>query len=65
MYQYLIEKHENCGLKQLKAPKTFIEYSDNVQDIYRSIGQYNQSRKCNVLIVFHEIITDMVTNKNT
>ena len=31
-YQYLIKKHET-GLKNLKDPKAFIEYSNNMQDV--------------------------------
>ena len=47
------------GIKNLKDPKTFIEYSNNMQDLYKNIEEYNPRRKCNVLIVFDDMIADM------
>ena len=54
---------ENNGLKNLKDPKAFIEYSNIMQDVYKNIEEYNPSRKCNVLIVFHYMIADTSSNK--
>ena len=34
-----------------------------MQDVYKNIGDYNPSRKCNVLIVVDDMIDDMVSNK--
>ena len=34
-----------------------------MQDIYKNIEDYNPSRKCNVLIVFDDMIVDMIINK--
>ena len=36
-YQYLISKREKLGLKHYDDPKTFIEYLNNVQDVYKNI----------------------------
>ena len=33
-YQYLINIRENVGLKHFIDPKTFIEYSNDMQDVY-------------------------------
>ena len=55
-YQHLIEKRENNGLKNL-------DYSKNIQDVYKNIQEYNPSRKCNISIVF-DMIADMISNKN-
>ena len=33
-YQYLINKHEKAGLDDFKDPKAFIEYSNDMQDVY-------------------------------
>ena len=52
------------GIKNLKDPKTFIEYSNNMQDLYKNIEEYNPRRKCNVLIVFDDMIADMGHKKN-
>ena len=36
-YQLLIKKRESTGLKYLNDSKAFIEYSNNMDDIYRNI----------------------------
>ena len=38
-YQYLIKKMRKYGLENLKDPKAFIEYSNNMQDVYKNIEQ--------------------------
>ena len=63
-YQHLIEKCENNGLKNLKDLKAFIDYSKNIRDVYKNIEEYNPSRKCNISIVFDDMIADMISNKN-
>ena len=34
-----------------------------MHDVYKNIEEYNQGRKCNVLIVFEDMISDMISNK--
>ena len=34
-----------------------------MQDIYKNIEEYNPSRKCDVLIVFDDVIAGMISNK--
>ena len=53
------------GLKNFKDPKAFIEYSNNLQSVYKHIKEYNPSRKYHVLIVFDDIIADLTCNKKT
>ena len=36
-YQYLINKREKVGLNHYDDPKAFIEYSDDMQDVYKNI----------------------------
>ena len=36
-YQYLINKREKVGLKHYYDPKVFIEYSNDMQDVYKNI----------------------------
>ena len=62
-YQLLIKKREDGGIKHLNDPKTFIEDSQYGDDVYNNINDYNQNRKRNILIVFDDMITDIVTNK--
>ena len=40
-YQYLINIRQKVGLKRFKDPKAFIEYSNNIQDVYKNIDIYN------------------------
>ena len=47
----------------MKDPKSLIEYSNKIQDIYKNIEEYILSRKCNVFIVFGDMIADMTSNK--
>ena len=62
-YQWLIEKRENSGLKQFVNSKVFIEYSDDMADIYTTIKEYSPNRKCKIFIVFHDTIADILGNK--
>ena len=43
--------------------KDFIEYSNDMDDIYISIEEYNPNKKQKILILFDEIIADMLSNK--
>ena len=36
-YQYLINKREKVELKHYDDPQAFIEYSNNMQDVYKNI----------------------------
>ena len=36
-YQYLINKRVKTGLKHYDVPKAFMEYSNDIQDVYKSI----------------------------
>ena len=40
-----------------------MEYSSNMQNVYKNIEHYNPDRKCNVLIIFDDMIADMISNK--
>ena len=44
-------------------PKTFIEYSQYMGNIYNNINDYNPNRERTILIVFDHIVTDIMTNK--
>ena len=62
-YQFLINKRKSAGLKHFNDPKAFIEYSNDMQDIYKIIEEYNISKKRKILIVFDDMIADMINNK--
>ena len=60
--QFLINKTESIGLKNFNDPKAFIEYSYNMQDVYKNINYYNSNKDCKILIVFDDMIADMINN---
>ena len=62
-YQFLIKKREDAGIKNLNYPSAFIEYSNTMDDVYINIDDYNPRRKRKILIVFDDMIADIMTNK--
>ena len=51
-YQYLVNKRETTDLKAIYDSKAFIEYSNDMGDIYKSIEEHNLNKKRKVLSVF-------------
>ena len=62
-YQYLINKRGKVGLNHYDDPKAFIEYSNDMQDVYKNIENYNPGKKLQVLIVFDAMIAGMINKK--
>ena len=62
-YQYLINNRVSAGIKNLNNPHTFIEYSDDMNDVYADISNYNKIRENRVPIVFDDMIADIEYNK--
>ena len=62
-YEYLIKSHENVGKKHLNDSNAFIECSNTIDDFYKNIDDYNPNRKGKFLIVFHDMITDIMRNE--
>ena len=62
-YQYSINKREKVGLNPYDDPKTFMEYSNDMQNVYKNIEDYNPRKNRTVLIVFDDMIDDMINNK--
>ena len=62
-YQYLINKHEKVGLDHFNDLKAFMEYSNDLQDVYKNIEDYNPRKKRKILIVFDDMIADVINNK--
>ena len=40
-YQYLINKIESLGINHFSDPQAFIEYSNDMRDVYKNTGDYN------------------------
>ena len=62
-YQYLINKRESVGLKHFNDPKAYIEYLNDMKNVYKNINNYNLGKENKVLIVFVNMIADMISNK--
>ena len=63
-YEFLINKREQAGIKNLNDPHAFIEYSDDMNEVYENINNYYKNRDKKVLIVFDDMIADIEYNKN-
>ena len=63
-YEFLIKKHEDFGIKHLNDSNAFIECSNTMDEIHENIDEYNPNRERKILIVFDDMIADIMTNKN-
>ena len=63
-YQLLINDRESTGLQYLNDSKAFIEYSNDMDDIDKDIEDKNPTKKRKILILFDDMIADMLSNKN-
>ena len=62
-YQYLINKRKGVGINHFNEPKAFIEYSNDMHDVYNNINDYNPDKENKILIGFDDMIADMINNK--
>ena len=59
----MITKREDVGIKHLNNPNTFIECSNTMDDVYNNMNDYNSNRRRKILIVFDDMIADIMTNR--
>ena len=62
-YHYLINKREGVGIDHFDDPNVFTEYSNDIRDVYKNIDEYNHDKENKILIVFDDMIADMIHNK--
>ena len=62
-YQYLIKIREKVGIDHHNDPRAYIEYSNDMHDVYKNIDEYNPDKENKILIVFDDMIADMIHNK--
>ena len=62
-YQFFIDKRGRTGLNYFNDSKDFIDYSNDIQNVYKNIDEYNVEKKCKILIVFDDTVADMINNK--
>ena len=62
-YQYLINKRESVLMNNFNDPKAFIEYSNDMHNVYKNINYYNPSKENKILLVFDDMIADMINSQ--
>ena len=62
-HQYLINKREGAVINHFEDLKAFIEYSNSMCNVYKDINHYNPDKENKILIVFDDMIADMIQNK--
>ena len=62
-YQVLFKKRQSTGLKYFNDSEAFIEYSNDMDDIYKNTEKDNPNKKHKIVIVFDNMIPDMLINK--
>ena len=62
-YEFLIKKRKDARIKHLNGPDAFTHCSNTMDDVYENIDDYNSNRNRKILIVFDDMITDIMTNK--
>ena len=63
-YKFLINSRKNAGIKHFNNPTAFIEYSNDMNDVFTNINDYNKQRKRKGLIIFDDMIADIMSSKN-
>ena len=51
------------SINHFKDPKAFIDYSNDMHDVYQNIDDYNPDKEKKILIVFDDMIADMIHDK--
>ena len=64
-YQLLISERGSTGLKHFNNSEAFIEYSNDMNNIFKKFEKYNPNEKQKILTIIDDLIADMLSNKNT
>ena len=59
-YQYLINKRAGVGINHFSDPKAFIEYWNDMRNVYKNIDDYNPDKENKILIDIDDVIADMI-----
>ena len=65
LHEAKYQHHDICekvGIDHFNDPKAYIEYSNNMHNVYKNIDDYNPNKDNKNLIVFDDIIPDMINN---
>ena len=63
-YEFLTKKREDTGIKHLNNSNAFIKCSNTMNDIYENVDDYNINRRRKILIIFDDMIADIMAKKN-
>ena len=63
-YQHLTKNVKTMVFKTLKTQRLFFNIEIKCRISIKNIEEYNPGRMCKGLIVFHDMIADMIGNKN-
>ena len=58
-----MKKREGTGLKHFDDSKAFIEYSNDMEYIYDNIEEYSLNKKRKILILYDDMIADILSNE--
>ena len=58
----MIKNRKDAGIKHVNNPNAFIECSNTMDDVYENINNYNLIRKRKKIIVFDDMIADIMGN---
>ena len=61
-HKFLNNKGKTTGLKPFSNLKAFTEYSNDMQDIYKTTDEYNVDKERKIL-VFNDMISDILITK--
>ena len=59
----MTNERKGVRINHFKHLKAFIEYSNDMRNVYRNINHYNPDKENKILIVFGDMIADMIQNK--
>ena len=59
----LITKRKSTGLKNFNDAEAFVESSNNMDGIYKTIEEFNPNKTRKILIICDDMIADMFDNK--
>ena len=63
-YEFLINNRKNAGIKHFNDPTAFIECSNDMNDVFTNIDDYNKHRKRKVLIIFDDMVAEIMSSEN-
>ena len=58
-----MKEKEGVDINHFNDPKAFIEYLNDMHDVFKNINYYNPDKQTKIWIVFDYMIADMIPNK--